>query len=67
MLRWPSLICQVELGAKPLHPAVVILLVCLHVGAAAGHRVVDEQNDECADYGDQNAVKARRPQKTIDT
>jgi hypothetical protein len=27
------------------------------VGAAAGHRVVDEQNDDCADYGDQDAVK----------
>jgi hypothetical protein len=34
------------------HLAVVILLDCLHVGAAAGHRVVDEQNDDCADYGD---------------
>ena len=33
---------------------MVILLVCLYVGAAAGHRVVDEQNDDCADYGDQS-------------
>ena len=52
------LLCRVELGAKLLHPAVVILLVCLRVvGGPTGHGVVDEQNDDCADYGDQDAVK----------
>jgi hypothetical protein len=30
---------------------------CLHVGAASEQGVVNEQNDDCPDYSDQDAVK----------
>jgi hypothetical protein len=33
------------------------VFACLHTGGPAEHGVVDEQNDDCSDYGDQDAVK----------
>jgi len=56
-LRLPSLMPG-RVGAKLLDPAVVKVPVCLYVvGAGTGHCVVDEQNDDRADYGNQDAVK----------
>ena len=40
------------IGLPGITLALVKLLACSHAGVAANYRVINEQNDDCPDYGD---------------